>query len=200
MSKNFTRFQLAPGRGDEATKTREMYTEVGRTIVQLSTIENELALIFYELTGFRISSTTETMAPFYAQSRFEGKLLLVDLLIRLEGSDEAIKRWQKVTKDLKKHKGVRNLVAHQHLATSFPDREGRVNVWLSPGELHLKWSTKDDTLVPVKGRALPIAEIHSTANALEKIRVDLRSLWQFLEDEKLPLEERSDYIPPEEDE
>ena len=199
MAKNFTRFQLAPERDDEATKTQEIYTEVGRTIVQLSTIENELANLFYQLLDYRLSSTSQAMAPFYAQNWFDGKVLLVDMLMRLEGSKEAIKRWEKITKELKKHKGVRNLVAHQYLATSFPDREGRVHVWLSPSDLHEKWDDKKGRLVPVKGRALSVVEIRSTASALDKIRRELSDLWRFLEDEKLPEEERSTYVPPDDD-
>jgi hypothetical protein len=136
------RFKLVPERDNAETRSHEMFTEVGRTIVLLSSIENELANIYYSLLGHRIHSTREAMAPFYAQPWFEGKVLLVDLLMRLEAPQTGLRQWNNVVKELKQHRGLRNLVAHQRLYVGFSDKEGRVEVSLDPGELNLRYDKK----------------------------------------------------------
>ena len=144
-----------------------MFAEVGRTIVQLSNIENALASIYYSLVDYRLPSTQAAMAPFYAQSWFEGKVLLVDLLMRLEGPEELLERWKKIMKELKQHRTVRNLVAHQRLYVGFPDKEGRVNVSLDPHELQVTYDPKKRAVGPSKGRTVTLAEVRSTASALD---------------------------------
>jgi hypothetical protein len=64
MGRKPGRFKLAANRDDEASKSHEMFTEVGRTIVRLSNIENALACIYYSLVDYRLPSTQDAMAAF----------------------------------------------------------------------------------------------------------------------------------------
>jgi hypothetical protein len=194
-----TRFKLAAERDSEESKSHEMFTEVGRTIVQLSNIENELASLYHSLTSGHYLSTPTAMAVFYAQSWFDAKVLLVDLLMRIEGPKEFFKRWERIVKELKQHRPVRNLVAHQRLYVSYPDKEGRVNVSLDPAELNLRYDPQKKEIVPAKGRPLSLKEVRSTASALDRIRRDLSRLWFDLDERNLPKHLRSDYLEPEDE-
>lgn len=199
MSKKIrqTRFKLATERDGEESKSHEMFTEVGRTIVQLSNIENELANLYYSLVTEHYLGTSAAMAAFYAQSWFDAKVLLVDLLMRIKGPKEFFERWEKIVKELKQHRGVRNLVAHQRLYVGYPDKEGRVDVSLDPAELNLKYDPQKKEIVPARGRPLSLEEIRSTASALDRIRKALSRLWFDLDEYNLPEDMRSDYREPE---
>ena len=201
MSKKIrqTRFKLAAERDSEVSKSHEMFTEVGRTIVQLSNIENELANLYHSLVSGHYLSTPCAMAVFYAQSWFDAKVLLVDLLMRIEGPKEYFERWEKIVKELKQHRRVRNLVAHQRLYVSYPDKEGRVDVSLDPAELNTKYDPHKKQIVPAKGRPLSLEEIRSTASALDRIRKDLSRLWFDFDEYYLPEHLRSDYVEPEDE-
>jgi hypothetical protein len=85
------------------------------------------------------------------------------------------------------------------LYVGFPDEEGRVNVLLHPHELQVRYDPEKERLVPSKGRAVTLAEVRSTASALDRIGKELDDLWRRLEERHLPEEERSDYVPPEEE-
>jgi hypothetical protein len=102
MSKKTTRtpFKLAVERDSEESKSHEMFTEVGRAVVQLSNIENELANLYHSLAVEHYSGTPIAMAVFFAQSWFEGKILLVDLLMRIAAPKEFFGRWEKIVKEL----------------------------------------------------------------------------------------------------
>ena len=192
-------FKLAAERENEEAKSHEMFTEVGRAIVQLSNIENELASLYHSLTSGHYSSTPKAMALFFAQSWFEGKILLVDLLMRIEAPKDFYARWEKIMIELKQHRGVRNLIAHQRLYVSYPDREGRVDLWLEPPELGCKYDHQKKKLVPIKGRAVRLAEVRSTASALDRLCKELSRLWFDLDELNLPEDMRSGYVEPAEE-
>jgi hypothetical protein len=179
MSKKTTRkpFKLAPERESEDSISHEIFTEVGRTIVQLSNIEDALASIYYHFVASHYGPTPDAMALFYAQPWFDAKIMLVDLAIRFEGPKGFFERWEKIAKEIGQHRKVRNLVAHQRLYVSYPDNEGRVSAWLDPAELNVRYDDKKKMLVPARGRPLSLAEVRSTASALARIRKDLYRLW-----------------------
>jgi hypothetical protein len=192
------RFKLAAERNSLDTKSQELFTEVGRAIVQLSNIENALADIYYSLINHRVTTLT-SMNLFYAQTWFDNKVMLVDLLFGLEGTKEQIGRWQKIVAELKTHRGVRNLIAHQGMYIGFPDKEGLIDVSLHPPPLRIKYDPKAEHFVPSKGRHLGIAEIRSTASALSRIHHELEKFWQEIEDSFLPEAQRSDYVDKDEE-
>ncbi len=176
-----------------------MFTEVGRAVVQLSNIENELANLYHSFAAEHYRGDRFAMEVFFAQSWFEGKVLLVDLLMRIQAPKEFLRRWEKIIKELKQHRAVRNLIAHQRLYVSYPDREGRVNIWLDPAELNRRYDPQKKALVPAKGRPLHLPEVRSTASALDRIRKDLAQLWYDLEEYYLPPHLKSDYVEPEDE-
>jgi hypothetical protein len=193
-------FKLAAERDTEESKSHEMFTEVGRAVVQLSNIENELANLYHSFAAEHYSGDhTAAMAVFFGQSWFEGKVLLVDLLMRIQAPEEFFGRWKEIVKELKEHRTVRNLIAHQRLSVSYPDREGRVNIWLDSAELNRRYDPQKKTFVPVKGRPLHLSEVRSTASALDRIRRDLKRLWYDLEEYYLPPHLKSDYVEPEDE-
>jgi hypothetical protein len=132
-------FKLAAERETEESVSHEFYTEVGRIIVQLSNIENELASLYYRFAQTHYDSTPDAMALFFAQSWFEGKVQLVDLLFRMNAPEEFREKWEKISNELKQHRAVRNLVAHQRLYVSYPDKDGRVSAWLDPAHLNRRF-------------------------------------------------------------
>jgi hypothetical protein len=201
MSKKTPRkpFKLAAERDSEESKSHEMFTEVGRAVVQLSNIENELANLYHSFAAEHYSDDPSAMAVFFAQSWFDGKVLLVDLLMRIQAPKEFFRRWENIIKELRDHRAVRNLIAHQRLYVSYPDRNGRVDIWLDPAELNRRYEPQKKTFVPVKGRPLHLAEVRSTASALARIRSDLARLWCDLEEYYLPPHLKSDYVEPEDE-
>lgn len=176
-----------------------MFVEVGRTIVQLSNIENELSNLYHSLAVEHYSGTPAAMAVFYAQSWLENKVRLVDLLMRIEAPKQFFERWEKIIKELKHHRALRNLVAHQRLYVSYPDNEGRVVVRLEPAELNSKYDLQKNKIVPARGRPVHLAEVRSAASALDRIRRDLSRLWSDLDEHYLPEHLRSDYVDPEDE-
>jgi hypothetical protein len=192
-------FKLAAERTREDVLSHEMFTEVGRTVVQLSNIENELASLYHSLTLGHYLSTPQAMAIFYAQSWFDGKALLVDLLMRIEAPKQLFKRWEKLFAELKGHRAVRNLVAHQRLSVGYPDKDGQITMWLDPAELNLRYDHKTKKIVPAKGRPVSLSEVRVTASALERIRKELSHLWVDLDESRLPVHRRSGYVDPEDE-
>ena len=201
MSKKTARapFKLVAERDSEESKSHEMFTEVGRAVVQLSNIENELANLYYSFAVEHYSGAPAAMAVFFAQSWFEGKVLLVDLIMRIQAPKKFFRRWEKIAKELKQHRTMRNLVAHQRLYVSYPDKEGRVDVWLDPAELNTKYDIRKKKIVPAKGRPVPLAEVRSTASALDRICKELSRLWYDLEEFYLPEHMKSDHVDPEDE-
>lgn len=201
MSKKITRrpFKLAAERESEDSVSHEIFTEVGRTIVQLSNIENELANLYHRFANAHYDNIPAAMAVFFSQSWLDGKVMLVDLLFLIDAPEEFIERWKKIIKELKQHRDVRSLVAHQRLYVSYPDKEGRVNAWLDPAELNLKFDYKTKKFRPAKGRSLQLREVRSTASALDRISKEFSQLWYDLEEHDFPEHLRSDYADPEDE-
>lgn len=191
------RFELVADRTVEEVKKQELYTEVGRAVVHLSNIENCLADIFYRLAGVKITHQF-AIGLFYSQT-FDNKVALVELLMRLEGPQEQLGNWEKLTAELRTHRGVRNLIAHQGLHVGFPDKQGVVDVALLPAPLRTKYDPKKKSIVPSKGIRLGIAEIRSTASALDHLQSELQRLWTAIDNHFLPKELRSDYLWPDDD-
>jgi hypothetical protein len=167
---------------------REVFEEVGRTIVHLSDIENLLASIFHSLVLPKAPSPSMDM--FYDQGTFEKKMKLVDFIFHLEGSKEELERWKKIAAQLDTHRSARNLIAHYGMYVDSPDRNGSVDVLL-----HSPW---------LKGRPdkrktyIRLAEIRATASALNKIRAELVKFDYDIEQSFLPKELRDDYVDDQE--
>jgi hypothetical protein len=177
---------------------QEIFTEIGRAVVHLSNVENSLADIFYLLLGHRVPRWQRAIELFYTQS-VDNKIALVDLLMHLEGPKEELDAWKKIADQLRAHRVVRNLIAHQGMSVNFFHAEGRIDVALDPAPLRTKFDPKTKHIVPSKGRRVELAEIRATASALERIRSELEKLWTRIEDRSLPEELRSDYVEPPED-
>jgi hypothetical protein len=190
-------FRLVEGRETEDIVKQEMFTEIGRIVVHLSNVENSLADLFYLLLGHRVPDWQRAIELFYAQS-VDNKIALIDLLMHLEGPEEELTVWKKIADELRSHRAVRNLVAHQGMSVNFFHAEGRVAVALDPAPLRTKFDPKTKHIVPSKGRRVELAEIRSTASALERIRSELKKLWTRIEDRSLPEELRSNYVEPDE--
>ena len=155
-------YRLAAERDNEDLKSHEMFTGGRAHDRPALEYRNELANLYHSLAVQHYSSSPTAMAVFFAQSWFEGKVLLVDLLMRIEAPKEFFDRWEKIIKELKQHRVVRNLVAHQRLYVSFPNKEGRVNVWLDPAELN--WEVRSQEKEASSGKGAPTTLGRSAVN------------------------------------
>lgn len=148
----------APG----AREKRELYEQVGRAIVKLSDIEMLLAMVFVIITPRK---PEDAAAIFYEQQSLERRLSLVDFMAKGELTDKEMVTWQGINSEIRTHKGLRNLIAHQRMFVGQPNHVGEVQVSLVP-----PWLKKG-------GKELNISEIRRTADALNKIHGDL---WKFI--------------------
>ena len=158
---------------------QELYAEVGRAIVLLSDIESWLVAIAYHValptTGMKVPDM------FYAIYGFEKRLKFADVIVDLEATDCEKKRWREITSELMDHKGIRNVVAHHGMGTSWPDKDGRVDVFLKPPDLKMQ---RHDLQGPRRPRLLSVKDIRATAFALSKISSDLEKLWDDIDESR----------------
>lgn len=154
---------------------RELLTEVGRAVVNLSIVENCCANLAYQASFPRADMKVADM--FFAIAGFEKRLQFADLMMELFAEEANKKRWEAITGELNKHRGIRNFLAHNPLSSSLlPNANGAYDVFL----------TAQDLARPFKSRKTKgLAEIRSTASALERIRDDLEKLWNDIDDRRL---------------
>lgn len=148
-------------------ETRELLHEVGRAIVHLSNIEELLAMVFAVLS---VPVATEVATElFHDQGAFDKKLKLTNYMVLHRGRSHELTSWAAVYSRLQNHRGVRNLIAHQGLFQNPPDAHGQVSVALRPA-----WFKKKG------GKHLKASEIKSTADELDKIRLEIWDLVKSL--------------------
>lgn len=139
---------------------RALYEEVGRAVVGLSGIEMLLAMLFAIITPREVP---DVATLFWDQNGLEKRIRLIDFMAKGELSDDEMKLWKRIREETLRHKGVRNLIAHQRLTVE-GSMEG-LKVSLQP-----PWLKKG-------GKKLDMDEIKGTADAIEKISKDL---WEFI--------------------
>jgi hypothetical protein len=162
---------------------REVFMEVGRAVVHVSTIEKLLLDLAWLVSpnggdpygGPAADDDWKLPELFFDTYGFEKRLQLVDLIMYWHARPEYQKAWNAITSTVRQHKAIRNLVAHLPLETV--GLEG-VQVHLHPHDLHPKHYGK-------QRKALRITEIRTAASALEKIIGDLEALCGEISIEKL---------------
>ncbi|MBR0789561.1 hypothetical protein JQ631_10815 [Bradyrhizobium manausense] len=152
---------LMPRPGDDEKK--ELYSEAGRAIIELSNAENLLAAIFCIVSNPVPYETAKEM--FASQFSFERKLKLVDFMVTRANHPEEIAAWQAIYKDLKAHKAVRNLIARQGLRIETTGATPVVDVLLMP------------LFYQSRGKPLKVSNVKDTADKLGEINV---RLWEFV--------------------
>jgi hypothetical protein len=153
---------LIPPQPGELEK-KELHEQAGRAIVELSSVENLLALIFCILSipvGIELSKEM-----FASQGAFEKKLKLVDFIVKRANYPHEEALWVEIYKELNNHRGVRNLIAHQRMMLNYNPETPEVEASLMP--LFYKSG----------GKGLRTDEIRSTADELENLN---KRLWEFV--------------------
>jgi hypothetical protein len=148
-----------PGEREKA----ELYQHAGRAVVELSTAENYLAVIFCILSVPVPIEDAKKM--FASQGGFERRLMLVNFMVLRTNHPNEMEVWGKIFKELNTHRGVRNLIAHQRMMMEVSADSPAVAVSLAP------------LFYTGNGKRISADEIKATADELESIT---KRLWSFI--------------------